>query len=79
MGGLQLAADVINCLSPRQQEVVQLLTVGRPIPEVAELLGLSVHTVRGHMKGIFSKLGVQSQVALLGKLAGHAVPTTRKR
>jgi DNA-binding CsgD family transcriptional regulator len=46
---------------------------------VAELLGLSVHTVRGHMKGIFSKLGVQSQVALLGKLAGHAVPTARKR
>ena len=79
LAGLQLPADVVDCLSPRQQEVVRLLTVGRPIPEVAELLGLSVHTVRGHMKGIFSKLGVQSQVALLGKLAGHAVPTARKR
>lgn len=79
VGGVHLPADVVSRLSPRQQEVVRLLTVGRPIPEVAELLGLSVHTVRGHMKTIFSKLGVQSQVALLGKLAGHAVPTTRRR
>lgn len=79
VGGVRLPADVVSRLSPRQQEVVRLLTVGRPIPEVAELLGLSVHTVRGHMKTIFSKLGVQSQVALLGKLAGHAVPTGRGR
>lgn len=79
LDGLQLPADVADCLSPRQREVVHLLSLGRPIPEVAELLGLSVHTVRGHMKAIFAKLGVQSQVALLGKLAGHAVPTTRRR
>jgi DNA-binding NarL/FixJ family response regulator len=72
--GPQLPADVISCLSPRQHEVVRLLAVGHPIPEVAQLLDLSVHTVRGHMKAIFSKLGVQSQVALLSRLAGHGIP-----
>lgn len=72
--GPQLPADWVSRLSPRQQEVVRLLAVGHPIPEVAALLDLSVHTVRGHMKAIFSKLGVQSQVALLSRLAGHGSP-----
>jgi DNA-binding NarL/FixJ family response regulator len=78
-GGPPLPADLLSLLSPRQQEVVRLLAVGHPIPDVAALLDLSVHTVRGHMKAIFSKLGVQSQVALLSRLAGHATPNGRKR
>ena len=73
-GGPQLPAELISRLSPRQHEVVRLLAVGHPIPEVAALLDLSVHTVRGHMKAIFSKVGVQSQVALLSRLAGHGIP-----
>lgn len=77
--GPQLPADLVSRLSPRQHEVVRLLAVGHPIPEVAALLDLSVHTVRGHMKAIFSKLGVQSQVALLSRLAGHAIPKGPKR
>jgi DNA-binding NarL/FixJ family response regulator len=75
--GPRLPADLMSSLSPRQQDVVRLLAAGHPIPEVAELLRLSVHTVRGHMKVIFSKLGVQGQVALLSKLAGNDVPKRR--
>jgi DNA-binding NarL/FixJ family response regulator len=77
--GPQLPAELISRLSPRQHEVVRLLAVGHPIPEVAALLDLSVHTVRGHMKAIFSKVGVQSQVALLSRLAGHGVPKGTRR
>jgi DNA-binding CsgD family transcriptional regulator len=62
---------VIACLSPRQREIVRLLAEGHPLPEVAELLDLSPHTVRGHMKTIFAKLGVQSQVALLSLVSGR--------
>jgi DNA-binding NarL/FixJ family response regulator len=61
--------DIVRALSPRQLDIVRLLVQGHPLPEVADLLDLSVHTVRGHMKVIFTKLGVQSQVALLSKLA----------
>jgi DNA-binding NarL/FixJ family response regulator len=77
--GPELPADLVSLLSPRQHEVVRLLAVGHPIPEVAALLDLSVHTVRGHMKAIFSKLGVQSQVALLSRLAGHGIPKVSRR
>jgi DNA-binding NarL/FixJ family response regulator len=77
-GAPQLPAELVDSLSPRQQEVVQLLALGHPVPEVAEMLDLSVHTVRGHMKGIFSKVGVQSQVALLSRLAGHASPKAKR-
>lgn len=76
-GGPRLPADIVSRLSPRQHDVVRLLAAGHPVPEVADLLKLSVHTVRGHMKVIFSKLGVQGQVALLSKLAGHDAPRRR--
>ena len=36
--------------------------------EVARRLGLSVHTVRSHLKGIFPKVGVHTQAALVRAL-----------
>jgi DNA-binding NarL/FixJ family response regulator len=68
-------------LSPRESDVVRLLAVGHPIQEVASILELSANTVRNHMKSVFTKLGVRSQVALLGKLAGYppAAAHARKR
>lgn len=68
-----LPEDLARCLSPRQLEVARLLAMGHPVLEVAEAMGLSINTVRGHIKAIFIRLGVTSQVALLGKLAGHPV------
>jgi DNA-binding NarL/FixJ family response regulator len=56
-------------LSAREREVLAELARGRPAPKIAEALALSTNTVRNHLKSIFLKLGVNSQVALLGKLA----------
>ncbi|MDX2055100.1 MAG: response regulator transcription factor [Polyangiaceae bacterium] len=66
-------------LSPRERDVVRLLAVGYTLPDIAVKLGLSTNTVRNHMKSIFGKLNVRSQVALLGKLAGHDAPEPVKR
>jgi DNA-binding CsgD family transcriptional regulator len=38
---------------------------------VAETLALSTNTIRNHLKSIFVKLRVNSQVELLGKLASQ--------
>jgi DNA-binding NarL/FixJ family response regulator len=70
VGGL--AAEDLERLSLREREVVTLLSVGQPPKEIATRLGLSPNTVRNHIKTIFSKLRVHSQVELLIKLRGRA-------
>lgn len=64
-----LRRDELEQLSRREREVLATLAAGHPAQEIAELLGLSTNTVRNHLKSIFLKLRVNSQVALLAKLA----------
>lgn len=71
--GEGLAAEDLERLSMREREVVTLLSVGQPPKEIATRLGLSPNTVRNHIKTIFSKLRVHSQVELLIKLRGRAL------
>jgi DNA-binding NarL/FixJ family response regulator len=66
-----LSAEERGRLSPRECEVIDELARGRRVREAACALGLSTNTVRNHLKSIFVKLGVSSQVQLLGRLAGH--------
>lgn len=48
-------------LSPREGEVLQLIGKGFSFSEIARLQGVSVHTVRTHIKGIYRKLAVHSR------------------
>jgi len=52
-------------LSPREHQVLQLLTEGLTDREIASTLGLSVETVRGYSKALLQKLGVTSRGRLL--------------
>ena len=45
-------------LSPREREVLVLLTGGLANAEIAERLGISEKTVRNHVSNVFDKLGV---------------------
>lgn len=47
--------------SPRELQVLQQLALGEPYEEVARQLGLSVNTVRFHVKALYAKLGVNSR------------------
>lgn len=69
-----LLPQELKRLSLRERDVLRFLAVGHTIFEVATGLELSVNTVRNHMKRVFTKLRVRSQVALLAKLAGHPLP-----
>lgn len=51
-------------LSPREAEVARLLLLGCGSEAIALRLGLSRHTVKGHRKQIFRKLGVSSLAEL---------------
>jgi len=49
-------------LTPREAEVLYLLSKGRDTPAIASLLFLSIHTVRGYVKELLRKLGAHSQL-----------------
>jgi DNA-binding NarL/FixJ family response regulator len=50
-----------EALTAREAAVLQLLARGEPYELVAASLGLSVNTVRYHVKGLYGKLGVNSR------------------
>lgn len=55
--GDNLPAADIPQLSPRETEILHLITEGLPNKDIAEKLFLSVHTVKTHRKNIIKKLG----------------------
>jgi len=50
-----------NDLSPREQEVLALLALGRTNAEIGEQLFLSVDTVKTYVRRVFAKLGVNNR------------------
>lgn len=54
--------DPTPSLTPREAEVLYLLAKGKDTPAIANLLYLSIHTVRGYVKEVLRKLGAHSQL-----------------
>ena len=57
----------IEKLSKREKEVLDRLAQGMPYKEIADLLTVSIDTVRVHIKGIYSKLHVHSRGEAVAK------------
>ena len=51
-----------SILSPREQEVLELIARGFSYSEIAAQKGLSVHTVQTHIKSLYGKLEVHSKM-----------------
>ncbi|MCL5947192.1 MAG: response regulator transcription factor [Chloroflexi bacterium] len=62
-GGSASAGELAHRFTPRETEVLRLLTEGRRNKEIAHDLGISVRTVEGHLMNIFTKMGVSSRTA----------------
>jgi len=61
------AQPLLDPLSARELEVLQLLARGDSNPEIAEVLVLSVQTVKSYVCNIFSKLGVKNRVQAVAR------------
>jgi DNA-binding CsgD family transcriptional regulator/PAS domain-containing protein len=59
-------------LSPREEEVLHLLGRGLTTAAMAEELGISPHTVRDHLKHLYSKTGTKGRSELLGMISRSA-------
>ncbi len=53
-------STALHGLNPREQEVLQCLVDGLSYKMVADRLGISINTVRSHIKHIYEKLHVRS-------------------
>jgi DNA-binding NarL/FixJ family response regulator len=55
--------------TPREQEVLGLLSQGLPNRAIAERLGISRHTVKFHVNALLQKLGVQRRTEAVVRAA----------
>ncbi len=54
-------------LTDRQRAILQLAAAGKNRAEIAEILGISIETVKDHFSGIFQKLNCHNQAAATAK------------
>jgi DNA-binding NarL/FixJ family response regulator len=60
-------------LSTRELEVLQLLATGASTSEIVDLLVLSPHTVRNHVRNILAKLGAHSKLEAVAIAAREGI------
>jgi DNA-binding NarL/FixJ family response regulator len=53
-------------LTPRQQQVLRELLIGRTEKDAAANLGISAHTLHVHVRSIYRAYGVHSRSQLMG-------------
>ncbi len=57
----------LDTLSPREREILERLGEGAAYKEIAESFGLSLDTIRMHVRGIYRKLHVHSRGEVVAK------------
>ena len=66
-------------LTPREQELLQVLASGISTAAAARELGISPHTVKDHLKNLYRKTGTRSRSELLSLLSGPFRPPSPDR
>jgi len=67
--------------SPRELDVLELVSTGMTNIQVADQLGLSVHAIKFHLASIYRKLGVANRTEAavayaIGEANANGVPPT---
>ena len=65
--GPQAPEESPASLTPRELEVLRLLSTGLGATQIAREIGISVHTCRGHVKSLLTKLDAHSQLEAVAK------------
>jgi DNA-binding NarL/FixJ family response regulator len=75
MRQIRQSADTspLGQLSPRQREVLHLLSLGMDNDQIATRLYISRNTVKFHVRTIYGRLGVHNRVEAARVLAGAGV------
>lgn len=54
-------------LSPREREIVRMVSIGYPTKTIAAILDISGWTVSTHLRRVFGKLGVRTRAAMVAR------------
>jgi LuxR family maltose regulon positive regulatory protein len=63
-------------LTPREGEVAELLAQSMPNKKIAHALGLSLDTVKWHLRNIYMKLDAPGRDAVVKKVRAEATRTS---
>lgn len=58
-------------LTEQEKRIVKKVLEGKSYPQIAEMLHLSINTIKTHMKNIFKKYQIKSKIELYNKLTIH--------
>jgi DNA-binding NarL/FixJ family response regulator len=61
----------LQSLTPRESEVARAVSEGLSNLEVAQRLGISIHTVKNHIFSVFEKIGVSNRAELILYFVTH--------
>jgi DNA-binding NarL/FixJ family response regulator len=59
--------DAVVALTPRQQEMLELIAAGHGTKDIARMLWLSPATVRNHMASLLTSMGAHSRLEALAR------------
>lgn len=62
LGASRIARNLVELLTPREQEVLKLVVEGKSNREIAQILTVEVGTVKWYVNRIYKKLNVRSRV-----------------
>ncbi len=68
----------LHALTQREWEILRLLRANQRVVASARSLHISTSTVRNHLKSIFQKMGVHSQMELLERLSAMTEPIAQE-
>jgi len=55
-------ASKLEPLTPKEHEAMFLLCRGKTGPEIASAMGVSINTVKHHVRNIYAKYGVRNRI-----------------
>ena len=61
-------------LTPSETRILEGIVDGRRADDLAESLGVSIETVRTHIRRFYNKLGVNSREQMIAKVSAYRVP-----
>lgn len=73
------STTAVNRITPREQLILEQLSLGRTVKQIAEELNRSPHTVHDHVKSLHRKLGAASRGELIARALGHIEHTMGDR
>ena len=64
-------SNPMNRITPREQLILEQLTIGKTVKEIAHALSRSPHTIHDHVKSLHRKLNASSRGELVARALGH--------